>query len=252
MTASDILTPETLLLLAAIYLLGGTVKGAAAFGQPLVTIPLSSFVLPVPAALAISTVPVFVSNIVQLVQNRHEWRDATHYWIFYLPLAAGMVVGLQALARVDQAVLLVLIGALILVFVTTQSLGLRPALTHPPARGILAGSGLLSGLAAGTTSFVGFPSLLVFTAYGLERRLFALITSVMFLMSTAILSGGLTVLGYYNREELVAASLCTLPSIGGQMIGQRLRNRVSEKQLRALIYVLLSGVAVGLIVRGLR
>lgn len=252
MTATDILAPETLALLAAVYLLGGLVKGAAAFGQPLVTIPLSSFIVPVPAALAISTVPVFISNVVQFVQNRKSWRAATGYWVFYVTMIAGMIVGLQALARVDQAVLLVLIGLVILVFVTTQAIGLRPRLAAPPGRSVLAGSGLLSGLAAGTTSFVGFPSLLVFTAYGLERRVFAFVTAIMFLLSTSILSSGLTVLGYYGRDELVAAVLCVVPSAAGQVIGQRLRDRISEAHLRRIVYAVLAGIALGLVIRGIR
>lgn len=120
MTETSLLAPEILAILALIYLLGGFVKGAAAFGQPLFTIPLSSLMLPVPTAIAISIVPVFVSNVVQLAQNYGAWREAKNYWTFYLSLVIGMSIGLQALASVDQEALLLVIGILILAFVATR------------------------------------------------------------------------------------------------------------------------------------
>ena len=251
MTDTVLLEPRILAVLAGIYVLGGFVKGAAAFGQPLFTIPLSSLFLPVPTAIAVSVTPVFVSNILQLFQNLSAWRAAKAYWPFYATLLIGMLVGLQALTSVDQNALLMVIGFLILAFVATRLLNRRGSLKPPPSPLVLAGTGFLSGLAAGTASFVAFPSLLMFTSYELERRVFAFLTCVMFILVTLMLSGGLAAFGLYGHNELIAGLICIIPSSIGQVVGQRVRDRISDLLLRRIVMVLLAAIALGLILRGL-
>jgi uncharacterized protein len=251
MSATAVLEPRVLAILALIYMIGGFVKGAAAFGQPLFTIPLSSMLLPVPTAIAVSLVPVFVSNVMQLVQNISAWREAKSYWPFYASLLIGMVIGLQALASVDQEKLLLVIGILILAFVATRLVTRKTIYRAPPGRWILTVTGFFSGLAAGTASFVAFPSLLMFTSYDLDRRTFAFVTCVMFILVTVMLSGGLTLFGLYGHDALVAGFVCIVPSAFGQVIGQRARNRMPDVLLRRIVMGLLVAIAVSLIVRGL-
>jgi uncharacterized membrane protein YfcA len=251
MPETVLLEPRTLAVLAAIYLLGGFVKGAAAFGQPLFTIPLSSLILPVHVAISVSLIPVFVSNILQLFQNLSAWREAKAYWLFYATLLIGMVIGLHALASVNQEILLMVIGFLTIAFVVTRLIDRRGNLPPPPGRLVLAGTGFLSGLAAGTASFVVFPSMLMFTSYELDRRVFAFLTCVMFILVTAMLSGGLTAFGLYGREAVIAGFLCIVPSAIGQVIGQRVRDRISDILLRRVVLALLAGIGLSLVLRGL-
>lgn len=243
--------PRVLVLLAAIFVLGGFVKGAAAFGQPLFTVPLASLFLPVPTAIAVGLVPVFVSNVLQLVQNFSVWREAIGYWPFYLALTIGMAIGLQALASVDQEALLVVIGVLILAFVASRFVTRRAIRPAPPGRLVLVTTGFFSGLAAGTASFVAFPSILMFTAYDLDRRVFAFLTCVMFILVTTMLSGGLMMFGLYGHDVLVVGAICIVPSAIGQFVGQHVRDRMSDVLLRRIVLTLLVLIAVSLIFRGL-
>lgn len=251
MSDTGLLEPRVLAVLVLIYVLGGFVKGAAAFGQPLLTIPLSSFILPVPMAIAVSLVPVFVANVLQVAQNFGAWREARAYWTFYVSLVIGMVIGLQALASVDQEALLLVIGVLMLAFVATRLVQRRASYPAPPSRLVMTGTGFLSGLAAGTTSFVAFPALLMFTFYDLDRRVFAFVTCVMFLIVTIMLSSGMAVFGMYGRDAMIAGAICVIPSAIGQTIGQRVRDRMSDILLRRIVLALLAGIAASLIIRTL-
>jgi hypothetical protein len=91
--AAGTLTGSTVAIIAALYLLGGFVKGTAAFGQPLIVIPLSSFFVPIPTAIAISVGPIIVSNLVQVFQNRSAFARMRRYWPFYLGIVAGIPLG---------------------------------------------------------------------------------------------------------------------------------------------------------------
>ncbi len=247
-------SPITLSIVAAlvvIYLLGGFIKGAAAFGQPMLTIPLSSFLLPVPVAIGISIAPVMMANVVQLIQNRRAVGAVVAYLPFYLVLAVAMAGGLLVLSSAGHAGLLTLIGLLILVFVGVQISGWQPSIATPLRLRTQLISGALSGLLAGMTSFVSFPSIPVFVAARMERETFAMVIGVMFLLASTILSTGLSLLGVYGKSEIAVAALCVLPSAAGQMFGQHVRDRLPERQLRAIVLGMLGVMGISLLVRGL-
>jgi len=250
-SVEETLTLSTVAILAALYLLGGFVKGTAAFGQPLVVIPLSAFFVPIPTAIAISIGPIIVSNLVQLAQNRSAFPRVKRYWPFYLGIVAGMPLGFEVLVSASQDVLSLLVGTAILVFVMVRASGYRPQLGPSPNGRVLVGTGLASGVSAGATSFVSFPSLLVFTSYEIERREFALAAALMFLLSGVVLSGGLAALGVLGPAEFVTALICMAPSAAGQWLGQRLRDRLEERALLRAVYLLLAASASGLILRPL-
>ena len=247
-------SPITLSVVAAlvvIYLLGGFIKGAAAFGQPMLTIPLSSLLVPVPVAIGISIAPVMIANVVQLVQNRHAIGSVRAYLPFYTMLALAMGGGLLVLSSVGDAGLLTLIGLLIVVFVTVQASGWQPDIVTPLRLRVQLISGALSGLLGGMTSFVSFPAVPVFVAARMPRETFAMVVGVMFLLASSILSTGLTMLGVYGKREIAVALVCVLPSAAGQMFGQRVRDRLAERRLRAIVLCMLGAMGVSLIVRGL-
>lgn len=237
--------------LVVIYLFGGFIKGAAAFGQPMLTIPLSSFILPVPTAIAISIAPVVVANVVQLIQNRRAFPAVLAYGPFYLSLSIAMIAGLAVLSSAGHAGLLTLIGALIVVFVVVQLSGWQPQIVTPLRPRVQLMAGALSGLLAGMTSFVSFPSIPVFVACRMERHVFAMVIGVMFLLASTILSTGLSMLGVYGKAEIAVAALCVLPSAGGQVLGQYARDRLPERRLRLIVFAMLGAMGVSLIVRGL-
>lgn len=247
-------SPYTLTVVAvlcALYVVGGFVKGAASFGQPMVTVSLGALFLPVPSAIAIAAIPAFASNLFQAWANRSAAPELKTYRLFYLLLAVGIVIGLNVFAALNQDTLQAVIGAFLFVFALTQIFGFHPPLKPPPHQSVLALTGLVSGLAAGTTSFVGFPSLPVLIAYRVERTAFALITSVMFFITMSTISGGLFLLGLFGRGELLVGILCCLPSLLGQQIGLALRNRLSVERLRLVINLVLAAVGVSLVARAL-
>ncbi|WP_018699054.1 sulfite exporter TauE/SafE family protein [Amorphus coralli] len=235
--------------LLGLYLLGGFVKGAAAFGQPLVTVSLAAMFMPVPIAIGISVIPSILVNLIQGYASRQAAPRLPRYWPFYLALIIGILIGLRIFSMLDQGALQVIIGCLLIVFSAVQLSGLTPPLSPPPRAPVLAATGLVSGLLAGTTSFVAFPSLPVFIAYGLDRRLFALVTSVMFTITLLMVGGGLTVLGLIGRSELVMGLVCCIPSYLGQRVGLAVRERMSVSALSILVNIILALIGVTFLVR---
>jgi uncharacterized membrane protein YfcA len=249
MFADPLYTLPVIAGLLGLYVVGGFVKGAASFGQPMVTISVAVLFIPVPAAIAIAVVPSFLANLVQGYASREVTPQLKPYWPFYVSLIVGIGIGLRIFASLDHDALQAIIGMLLVVFSVTQLAGLSPPLVPPPKAAVLAASGLISGLAAGTTSFVAFPSLPVFIAYRLDRKLFALVTSVMFFITMIMVGGGLTVLGLFGRGELIMGLACCVPSIIGQKLGLRMRDRMSVSALRLFVNVVLGLVGLGLILK---
>lgn len=246
-------TPYTLPVIAALiglFFVGGFVKGAASFGQPMVTTSIGVLFLPVPSAVAIAIIPAFSANIIQAWSGRGALPFLRPYLPFFVLLVVGIIAGLNVFVALDQSSLQAVIGALLVTFVVTQLFGFIPPFSPPPSRGVLAATGLISGLAAGTTSFVGFPALPVLIAYRLDRTLFALVTSVMFFITMGLIGGGLTLFGFFGRAELLMGLICCIPSILGQQAGLSVRNRLSVERLRLVINVILGITGVVLVLRG--
>ena len=166
------------------------------------------------------------------------------------PVDAG-IAGLAVLSSAGHERLLVLVGALILIFVAVQLTGWQPRIATPLRLRAQLASGALSGLLAGMTSFVSFPSIPVFVACRMPREQFALVICVMFLLASTLLSTGLSALGVYGRAELIATLVCIAPSAAGQMFGQYVRDRLPERRLRAVVFAMLAAMGVSLVLRGL-
>ncbi|MGX1308348.1 putative membrane protein YfcA [Amorphus suaedae] len=249
MFADPIYTLPVIAAILGLYVVGGFVKGAASFGQPMVTISVAVLFIPVPSAIAIAVVPSFLANLVQGYASREVAPQLKPYWPFYVALVTGILIGLRIFASLDQGALQAIIGTLLLLFSATQLAGVSPPLSPPPKPATLALTGLISGLSAGTTSFVAFPSLPVFIAYRLDRRLFALVTSVMFFITMLIVGGGLTALGLFGRGELIMGLACCIPSFFGQKLGLRMRDRMSVTALRLFVNIVLACVGLGLVLK---
>src|SRR5690606_42150851 len=61
--------PQFLLLATLFLLLGGGIKGVIGLGLPLVSVPLLSYLLPVPIAISVLAAPVMVSNCYQALHG---------------------------------------------------------------------------------------------------------------------------------------------------------------------------------------
>ena len=101
------------------FVLGGLVKGTMGVGLPLVVVPLLSLLLPSPTAIALVSVPVVMSNLVQTWQATPATRQAKRFTPLIVCMVLATVVTVpMTLALPVKTLNAMLAGAVLLAVVT--------------------------------------------------------------------------------------------------------------------------------------
>lgn len=223
----------------AAVLSGGIVKGITGVGLPTVAIPLMVLVLPAPMAIALMSVPVLVSNLLQVNDRRLALEAVARFWPLILLLVIGTVAGAQVLIGADPHTMQIGLGVVVLGLVAFQELHNR---TPRPLAGERLWSplvGLVAGLLGGLSSFSGPPLVAYLLRLRLPSRTFVVTISLFYLCTALPLYISLYGSSNLGSREFVASVALSAPAYGGLMLGQRLRGRLDEHQFRRAITVVL-------------
>lgn len=230
---------STLVWIAAVFLLAGTVKGVIGLGLPSISLGLLAATMDLRVAMILLLVPNVATNLWQAFVGGYFFVLLRRLWPFLAAAAAGIWFGAAWLDSVDTRLLAALLGLLLVAYAV---IGLvRPpvaiALKHEGWAGPLVGAinGVLTGL---TGSFV-VPGVLYLQSLGLTRDQLVQAMGMLFMASTlalAVALGGRNMLGGGLLWVSVAG---VVPAVLGMVAGQGLRSRLSEASFRKLFYIAL-------------
>lgn len=226
----------TILAVAGTFLIAGTVKGVIGLGLPTVSLALLTVAIGLPQAMALLLVPSFVTNLWQAVDGGNGIAIVRRIWPFLVTATVTVWLGATALTRVDLSLLSALLGTLLVVYAVVNLTGLRfkISLRQEMWIGPLIGSanGILTGM---TGSFV-VPGVLFLQAIGLSRDMLIQAMGMLFTASTLALAVALQGNNLLTIElgQLSAAAL--VPAIIGMMLGQRIRQKLSEEVFRRVFF----------------
>lgn len=239
-------------IVAAIFVLGGIVKGAMGFGLPLTTVALMPFFLPVEVALAVNVLVLFLTNIAQFVQMG-QMRATT---LRFAPVLWGILIGVGLgsvfVTRISDDALLLALGTVVVAFAL---LSLSSAnLSVPAHRERQTGwiTGILGGVVGALTTVGGPLFVMYLVGLGVERRLFLSAISLFFLLSAILISGAFLLAGMFDAQRVLLAAVALPAALAGMWIGDQIGLRVPARRFRALVLVVLGVLGLNLIWSGLR
>lgn len=240
-------------LVAVTSLVGGVIKGIVGIGLPLVTIPIISAVVPTSLAVTIMAPTALVTNVVQAVQGGRVRSALRTFWFVYLAQLPGAVLGVLALTHIDPALINILVGATLIVFVGLSRVGAAPSAQAPGeiryARGVAAGFG--SGLTCGIAGLVGPPIAIYLASLGVGRATFVSGMALTFIIGMAPVQAGLVLSAQVSAATLLASGLALAVAVAGYGIGARLRHRISHRRFRKTLFGVLGLIGAVLVARGL-
>lgn len=227
----------------AAFIAGGVVKGVISIGLPMVGLPLLTFAVDVTTAVGLLMVPVFLSNLVQAFEGGGTRVFLRRFAILIVCMIAGTFVGVSMLARLDQKLLLILVG----IFSVASSLTslLHPSLAVTPAaeRWLSAPVGFVAGIIGGMSTLYG-PVLVIYVmGLKLGRDDFVKAISMLYTIAAFCLLVGGVSSGAATPRTLLLSALAMVPVYAGMLIGRRLRSRLDPEIFRKLVLgvVLLTG-----------
>ncbi|PMR75973.1 sulfite exporter TauE/SafE family protein [Billgrantia endophytica] len=224
--------PLLLVLVAATFLMAGTVKGVIGMGMPTVSLALLTATVGLQSAMALLLAPTIITNIWQALVGGHLRQIVRQLWPFLLASVVTVWLGVSVLARVDVRWLSALLGVLIIFYALSGlfRLGVGTLVSHGRHAGVV--NGALTGLLTGMTGSSVFPGVAYLQALGLPRDMLIQAMGVLFVVTTMALGLSMGEQRLLSVELAGLSLAAVIPGILGMQLGQRLRRRLSEATFR--------------------
>lgn len=240
-----------ILFLFLAFLAGAFVKGLSGIGMPLFVIPILLQFVPLQTAIAIMIVPVFLSNVLQILDWEKVSTAARRFWSLLLVLPVGITIGNLALVYLDPRQLDVMIGLLIGLFACFGLFRVNPVMPSLNERLWNPVVGAITGLLGGFSSFYGPPIALYLLALKIPRDSFVATSALIFTVAGAALNVLMIIHGMVGWHDIVLSTSSLAPVAVGLLAGNFCRRYISQVVFDKIILWFLVLIAINQIRRGL-
>lgn len=232
------------LLVAAILVLAGVVKGVVGMGLPTVAIGFLGLLMPLSKAVALLLLPTLATNFAQAF-GRSPWPVLRRIW----PMLAGVVAGTFAGAGFLGAPWAPrVLGAVLVAYAAMGLAGFRPYLPPRAERLTAFPAGLASGLIAAATGVFVLPVAPWLQAIRLPREELIQALGLFFLVGLAALGALLALSGALWEVPLAHTLAAFAGAFVGLWIGTRIRHRLSQAAFVRVLFAALGLLGVWLLV----
>ena len=226
---------------AAILLAGSFVQGLTGFAFSLLSLPLLSLLLPARTAVPMLSVFGLALNVMVLLSAPRAARPKR-----FLPLyAAGLALtwpGILLLQTVPDRPVRLVVGLLVMATAVFYMRGWTLRLGRGPAA--MAGTGLVSGLLNGLTTFSGPPVILLLAEDGTARDEFRVNLSLYFLVLNAFTVPMLISRGLLTAPLALRCAKLSPFVIAGAVAGSLAASRIDQSRFRKTVLVVLAACGV--------
>lgn len=227
------------------------VKGAIGFGFPTVATPLVALASDVRTAVVVLLLPNIVMDVIQVARRPGLFRTLRRQAPLIASGIVGTVVGTQFLRWMSSRGLLVILGALLLVFVVLSlarpAFRVSPRLERPLAPVI----GLVGGTIGGVTNVFAVPVAPYLYALGLEKGEFVRTIATAFLAFKLAQLGAVWQVGLMEARLVALSVAATLLALAAFRLGLWAQDRVPQAAFNRAVLLFLALVSVALLVRAL-
>jgi hypothetical protein len=236
---------------AAAFLLGGSVKGAFGFGLPLVAVPLLATVTAPATAVSLMLFPVLVANIWQAFRGGYYRAALRRFWPFILTLTIAMMMSVQLVATVDPKTVSWMLGFFVVSFAIYQLISPEFTVLHRSEVWLTPLIGFVAGIIGGISGLFGLPLVVYLVTLRLPKDEFVATVSICNLLGALPLFGMLAWHGFLDAEIAAASGGGAMLAWLGVLAGTWSRNRIAQKTFRKILLCLLVAVGLNLFGRGL-
>jgi len=225
------------------------IKGAVAFGFPLVATPLLALVVGVKTAVATSIIPNIVMDSVQLVRRGQALATVRRMASLIAFSMVGMWLGTRLLAVLPGHVASLVLGVFVLAFAAVNASGLRLRVSPVWERWLSPPVGLAAGVLGGLTNVPGTPMVLYFVALGMDKYDFVRAVAVTFIVAKVVQLAAVVWYGLLDLHLLAVSLGFTVVALGGFVVGLRLQDWLPARVFNRAVLAFLVLIGVWLIVR---
>jgi uncharacterized protein len=233
-----------LLLVGAVLILAGFVKGLLGLGLPTVAIGvLATRISPV-QALVIVIVPAIVTNIWQTFAGPYLRDVFKRLWPLMVGVCLGIWLGAGLMTGTYARYGTLVLGVLLMSYAAIGLGNVRFHVSRAREHAVGGIVGLITGFVAAFTGVQVIPSMPFMQAVGMEKDELVQALGVFFTVSTVAMSYNLNDAGLLTSATLLPAGVAMAGAFVGMVIGQLVRARLDAEAFRRwfLVGILLLGL----------
>jgi uncharacterized protein len=249
---------ETLLLIAAVFILAGFVKGAIGLGLPTIAMGLLAIVMSPVEAATILILPSFVTNVWQMLVGPALGAVVRRLWPMTLAVCLGTWAGLGLMTGAGARVGSALLGGALALYAVTGLAGAHFSLatfSRKQGRALerLVGAliGAVTGVITAATGVFAIPAVPYLQAIGLQKEEFVQALGLSFTVSTVALAVNVAIEGGLRVSTATTSLAALFFACIGMWIGQAARLRMSPALFRRWFFMGLLLLGLYLVVRSL-
>lgn len=239
------------LLVFAIFLIAGTVKGVFGFGLPLITMSLLPFVISVELAIVLSALVQPATNIGQLISTGGVKRAFYSTWTILLALVPSVALGAWFLSELEGNAHLLILGLTLIGFALHSLSGFTFLISSERQNTVGGITGFVAGIVGMLTSINGMFFIMYLVGIGANRNEFRAAIALLFIVSGVLINSGFWFAGLLNQDNIMIGILVLIPCFAGMWLGNKIGNRIPNELFRKLILYALLVIGCVFIWRGL-
>lgn len=241
---SSSLSDSLLIIIAAVFLLAGFVKGTIGMGLPTVAMGLLATRMPPAHALAIVIVPAIVTNIWQTFVGPYLRDILRRLWPLLISTVLGVWAGGGLLTGPYARYGTVVLGVLLVIYAIIGLSKVRFSVAPKNEKWVGGIVGLITGVISAATGVQVIPSMPFMQAIGMEKDELIQALGVFFTTATVAQAYNLTGAGLLNTSTLIPGTIGMIAAFTGMYVGQLVRSRMDADTFRRwfLIAMLLLGI----------
>tara|TARA_A100001037_G_scaffold306428_1_gene351431 strand:+ start:734 stop:1483 length:750 start_codon:yes stop_codon:yes gene_type:complete len=239
---------SAIVIVALTFLLAGFTKGVVGLGLPTVSLALLTVFFGLREAVVLMLIPSFMTNVWQALDGPHFRNVISRFWPLLLVGFLGTWATAGLIAKADATLLTAILGASIIIY---AAFGLSPMkIPNPKAqeRWLSPLVGGLTGALTGLTGSFVVPSVLYFQSLQLPREYLIQVMGTWFSVATFALGMALGWQSLLPLDQGIISAGALIPAVGGLVLGQMVRRRLSEQAFRKVFFVSL--LVLGLYIAG--
>ncbi len=240
---------NTLMIVMLAFLIAGTAKGITGFGIQVVALSILTIALDLVTAMAVLLAPSTATNIWQALVGGFTRELLVRLWSFLLTVSLAVLIGAMALTRVDLSLLTAFLGLVMIAYASASLLGVNFSLGVRTERWLAPMVGLVNGVITGMTGSSVVPGTMYLQALGLPRDMLVQSMGMLYLVSTLALAVALQANSLLDLELGLYSVSAIVPALCGMMLGQKIRQQLSETLFRKIFFIALLVLGAYLLVR---
>ncbi len=237
-----------LILIAAVFLLAGFIKGVIGLGLPTVSVGLLAVTMPPAHALAIVIAPAIVTNIWQTFVGPFLRDIVRRLW----PLMTGTVIGIWLNAGMMTGPYArygtVVLGVLLVIYAIVGLSKFNFKVARRDEKWIGGVVGVMTGIVSAATGVQVIPSMPFMQAIGMEKDELVQALGVFFTVATVALAFNLTSAGLLSAATALPGAVAMAAAFTGMLAGQLVRSRMKPESFRR--WFLIALIFLGLYLAG--